>query len=51
MAECVLDVMQTLETCADWSRVEIAYCRDEIFVSGASLVVAYLAVAFLNEED
>ena len=29
----------------------IAYCRDEVFISGAPLVVAYLAVTILNEED
>lgn len=29
----------------------IAYCRDEVFISGAPLVIAYLAVTILNEED
>ena len=38
------------DMCASEQRL-IAYCRDEVFIGSAPLIVAYLAVAILNEED
>lgn len=38
------------DMCTQGQRL-IAYCRDEVFISSAPLVVAYLAVTILNEED